>query len=84
MVLHLQNFIHVAALICSLALTLCERINFYYLLVMAERVAVYIVFEISNSSIACGWMLVKKHSKRGSSGDQRTLVSYQDNKQITV
>lgn len=80
LVLYLWNCTHVPPLTCAFALSLCERVNFYYLLLTAERVAVHLTFEISNSSIAPGWMSINHLSKCGSSGDQRTLVSYQDNK----
>lgn len=80
MVLYLHNCTHVPALTGALELTLCERINFYSLLVTAERVEVYIGFEISNSSIAPGCISVNQTLKCGSSGDQIILVSYQDNK----
>lgn len=68
----------------ALALILCERLHFYYLLMTAERIAVYTVFEISNSSIAPSWISVNQTSKCGSGGDQRILVFCQDNKGVTV
>lgn len=79
MVLCLQNCTRVPALICALALILCERMNFYCLLVTAERVAVYVVFGISKF-----FHSTRLDSKCGSSGYLRTLVSYQDKKPLTI